>query len=103
MPQTNKEMNFFSSLLSFLIDYMLVLVFISLIPILMISGTWLEDLWISGWSMCQPKPVLPGGRKTRSMTELVSHGLSVNLVGLEFKGKDSLRPKLFVIAMRLSV
>jgi len=48
MPQTNKEMNFFSSLLSFLIDYMLVLVFISLIPILMISGTWLEDLWISG-------------------------------------------------------
>jgi len=53
--------------------------------------------------MCQPKPVLPGGRKTRSMTELVSHGLSVNLVGLEFKGKDSLRPKLFVIAMRLSV
>ena len=47
--------------------------------------------------------MLPERRKTRSIIELVSHGLSANLVGPGFEGGDSLRPKLFVIVMRLSV
>ena len=51
------------------------LVFISPIPISMISGMWSDGLWISGWSICRPKPELPRGRKMRSMTELVSCGL----------------------------
>ena len=52
MPRTNEEMNSFSSSLFFLIDHMLVLVFISLISILIISGTWSDGLQISGWSIC---------------------------------------------------
>ena len=100
MPRTNEEMNSFSSSLFFLIDHMLVLVFISLISILIISGTWSDGLQISGWSICWPKPVLSGGRKIRSMTELISHGLSANLVELGFKGEDISRPKLSVIVMR---
>jgi len=64
-------MNSFSSLLSFLIDHMLMLVFTSLMPISM-RGMWSDGLQISGWSVCWPNPVLLGGRKTRSMTELVS-------------------------------
>ena len=102
-PQTSEEMNSFSSSLSFLIDHMLVSVFISLIPILMVSGTWSDGLQISGWSMCRPKLVLPGGRKTRSMTELVLYGLFTNLVGLGFKGRDISRLKLSVIVIRSSV
>jgi len=39
----------------------------------------------------------------RFIMELVSHGLSANLVGPRFEGGDSLRPKLFVIVMRSSV
>jgi len=35
--------------------------------------------------------------------ELVSHGLSANLVGPGFKGGDSSRPRLSAIVMRLSV
>jgi len=44
--------------------------------------------------------MLSGGRKTRSMIELVSCGLSANLVGLGFEGEDSLRPKLSTIVIR---
>ena len=47
-PQTSKEMNSFSSSLSFLIDHMLMSVFISPILISMISGMWLDGLQISG-------------------------------------------------------
>ena len=47
--------------------------------------------------------MLPGGRKMRSITELVSHGLSANLVGPEFDGGESLRPKLSAIVIRSSV
>ena len=39
----------------------------------------------------------------RSMTELVSCGLSANLVGLGLREGDSLRPRLSAIVMRLSV
>jgi len=53
--------------------------------------------------VCQPKPVLLGGRKMRSIIESVSHGLSTNLVGPGFESKDSLRPKLFAIVMKSSV
>ena len=102
-PQTSEEINSFSSSLSFLIDHMLMSVFTSLMLISIISGTWSNGLWISGWSVCRPNPVLLGGKKTRSMTELVSHGLSMNLVGLGFRGGDSSRPRLFAIVMRLSV
>ena len=85
-PRTSEVMKFFSSLLFFLIDHILISVFISPIPISMISGMWSDGLQISEWSMCRPKLVLPGGRKTRSITELVSHGLSANLMGLGFEG-----------------
>jgi len=50
--------------------------------------------------VCQLNPMLPGRKKTRSITELVSCGLSANLVGLGFEEGDSLRPKLSVIVMR---
>ena len=46
MPRTSEEMNSFSSLLFFLIDHMLMSVFISPIPISMISGTWSDGLQI---------------------------------------------------------
>jgi len=85
-PWTNEEMNSFSSSLSFLIDHMLMLVLTSPMPISMMRGTWLDGLQISGWSVCRPNPVLFGRRKTRSMTELVSRGLSTNLVGPGFEG-----------------
>jgi len=49
------------------------------------------------------KSCIAWGRKTRSMIELVSCGLSANLVGPGFKGGDSLRPKLSTIVMRLLV
>ena len=103
MPWTSEVMKSFSSLLSFLIDHILTSVFISPMPISMISGMWLDGLQISGWSICQPNPVLPRGRKMRYITELVSHGLSANLVGPEFDGGESLRPKLSAIVMRSSV
>jgi len=96
-------MNSFSFLLSFLIDHMLMLVLTSPMPISMIRGTWSDGLQILGWSVCRPNPVLFGGRKTRSMTELVSHGLSANLVGPGFERGDSLRPRLSTIVMRSSV
>jgi len=79
-------MNSFSFSLSFLIDYMLMSVLTSPMPISMIRGMWSDGLWISGWSVCRPNPVLFGERKTRSMTELVSCGLSANLVGPGFEG-----------------
>jgi len=101
--QISEKMNSFSSLLSFLIDHMLILVFTSPMPISMMRGMWSDGLRISGWSVCQPNPVLLGGRKTRSMTELVSRGLSANLVGPGFEGGDSLRLRLSAIVMRLSV
>jgi len=41
--------------------------------------------------------------QTRSMTELVSRGLSANLVGPGFEEGDSSRPRLSTIVMRLSV
>jgi len=103
IPQTSEEMNSFSSSLFFLIDHMLMSVFTSPMLISMISGMWSDGLWISGWSVCQPNPVLLGGRKTRSMTELISYGLSANLVGLGLRGEDSLRPRLSTIVMRSSV
>ena len=103
MPQTIEEMNSFSSSLSFLIDHMLMSVFISPIPISIISGMWLDGLWISRWSIYRLNPVLPGGRKTRSMTELVLCGLSANLVEPGFEGGDSSRPRLSAMVMRLSV
>ena len=81
-------------------DYMLMSVFIPPIPISMISRTWLDGFWISGWSVCQPNPVLSGGRKTRFIMELVSYRLSANLVGLGFEGGDSLRSKLSAIVIR---
>ena len=96
-------MNSFSFSLSFLIDYMLMSVLTSLMPISMMRGTWSDGLRISGWSVCRPNPVLFGGRKTRSMTELVSRGLSANLVGPGFEREDSLRPRLSAIVMRSSV
>jgi len=96
-------MNSFSFSLSFLIDHMLMSVLTSPMPISMMRGTWSDGLRISGWSVCQPNPVLFGERKTRSMTELVSHGLSANLVGPGFEGGDSSRPRLSAIVMRSSV
>ena len=39
----------------------------------------------------------------RSIMELVSHGLSANLVGPGFEGKESSRPKLSAIVIRSSV
>jgi len=101
--RTSEEMNSFSSSLSFLIDHMLMLVFTSSMLILMMRGMWLDGLRISGWSVCRPNPVLLGGRKMRSMMELVLRGLSANLVGLGFEGGDSLRPRLSAMVMRLSV
>ena len=47
--------------------------------------------------------MFPEGRKIRSITELVSYGLSANLVGPEFEEGDSSRPKLSAIVMRSSV
>jgi len=35
-----------------------------------------------------------------SITELELHGLSTNLVGLEFKGGESSRPRLSAIVIR---
>ena len=102
-PRTSEEMNSFSSSLSFLIDHMLMSVFTSPMPISIISGMWSDGLRISGWSICRPNPVLLGGRKTRSMTELVSCGLSTNLVGPGLRGGDSSRPRLSAIVMRSSV
>ena len=96
-------MKSFSSSLSFLIDHMLMSVLTSPMPISIMRGTWSDGLRISGWSVCQPNPVLFGGRKTRSMTELVSRRLSANLVGPGFKGGDSSRPRLSAIVMRSSV
>jgi len=102
-PQTSEEMNSFFFSLSFLIDHMLMSVFTSLMLISMISGMWSDSLQISGWSVCWPNPVLLTGRKTRSMTELVSCGLSANLVGPGLRGGNSLRPRLSAIVMRSSV
>jgi len=68
-------------------------------PISMMRGTWSDGLRISGWSVCQPNPVLLGGRKTRSMTELVSRGLSANLVGPGFEEGDNSRPRLSAIVI----
>jgi len=48
MPRTSEEMNSFSFLLSFLMDHILMSVFIPPIPILMISGTWSDGFWILG-------------------------------------------------------
>jgi len=39
----------------------------------------------------------------RFIIELASRGLSVNLVGLGFEGRNSSRPKLSAIVMRSSV
>jgi len=103
MPWTNKEMNSFSFSLSFLIDHMLMLVLTSPMPISIMRGIWSDGLRISGWSVCWPNPVLFGERKTRSMTKLVSHGLSTNLVGLGFEEGNSSRPRLSAIVMRSSV
>ena len=99
-PWTSEVIKFFSSLLSFLMDHILTSVFISPIPISMISGIWSDGLWILGWSICWLNPVLPGERKMRSIMELALCGLSANLVGPGFKEGESSRPKLSAIVMR---
>jgi len=103
MPWIGEVIKFFSSSLFFLMDQILMLVFISPMPTSMISGTWSNGFQILGWSICWPNPILSGGRKIRSITELASCRLSANLVGPGFEEGNSFRPKLSAIVMRLSV
>ena len=48
MPWISGVIKFFSSSLSFLMDQILTLVFISPMPTSIISGTWSDSFWISG-------------------------------------------------------
>jgi len=65
---------------------MLMSMFVSLIPILIERRTWSEGFHNSGYKECHPKPELLGGKKTRSSTEFMLHGLSACLVGPGFMG-----------------
>ena len=80
-PCISDLMKFFSSLLFFLIDRMLISTFISLMPTSMMRGTWSNSFCNSECRECWPNPKLLGERKTRSKTELVSYGLLAYLVG----------------------
>jgi len=53
--------------------------------------------------MWQPKLMLLGKRNTKSITELESWGLSMNLVGPGLEKEDSSNPKLLAKVRRLSV
>jgi len=85
-PLISTLMKASSLLLSFLIDQMLMSMFVSLIPISIERGTWSEGFCNSGCKECRPKPKLLGGKKMRSSTEFMSHRLSAYLVGPGFMG-----------------
>jgi len=85
---------FFSSLLSLHMDQMELSMLDSLIPTSIMSGTWSEGLCNSGWREYWPKPGLLGLMKTKSIIELVSYGLSANLVGPGLRGGERSKPRL---------
>ena len=76
---------------------------VSLILTSIIRGTWSEGLRNSGWRECWPNPELLGLMKAKSITELVSHGLSANLVGPGLIGGERSRPRLSTKVSRSSV
>jgi len=94
------SMNLSFSSLSLLIDLKLRSVLVSAMPTSIVSGTWSKSLRISGWSLCWLNPLLLGGRKTRSITELEFCVLSAYLVGPGFRGGESSRPRLSVMVRR---
>ena len=85
---------FSSSLLSLHMDQKKLSMLVSLIPTSIMRGTWSEGLCNSGWKECWPKPRLLGLMKTKSITELVSHRLSINLVGPGLKEGERSKPRL---------
>ena len=103
MPLVIELMKFSSSLLSLPMVQMLISMLISLMPILMVRGTWSDGFCISGWSKWHPNPGLLGGRNTRSITELESYGLSVNLVGPGLVGEENSSPRLSAKMKKLLV
>ena len=94
---------FFSSSLSLHMDQKELSMLVSLIPTSIMRGTWSEGLHSSGWRECWPNPELLGFMKAKSITELVSHGLSANLVGLGLIGGERSRPRLSAKVNRSSV
>ena len=96
-------MKSFSSLLSFLMDWMMVLIFSLLIPTLIRRETWSKGFHNSGKRVCLSNLGLSGTRKTKSRTKLVLWGLSANLMGPGFDGGESSRPRLLTIVMRSSM
>ena len=59
----------------------MLLLFISWIPIFIMSGIWSEGFLMSGRISCWLNPLLCGGMNTRSRTEFVPLLLSAYLVG----------------------
>ena len=94
---------FFSSSLSLLMDQKELSTLVSLILTSIIRGTWSEGLHSSGWRECCPNLELLGLMKAKSMTELVSHGLSANLVRPGLMGGKRSRPRLSAQVSRSSV
>lgn len=92
-------MKYFSSLLSFFIDIMLILMFTSLMPTSMIRGIWSDGFCNSECKKCWPNPILVERRKMRSKIELVLCGLSTYLIGPRLDGKDNSKPKLLAIVI----
>jgi len=92
-----------SSSLSFFIDWTMETMFLFLIPMCMIRGTWLEGFHNSGARVCCLNHGLSGARKTKSRTELDSQGLSANLVGPGLDSWDSSRLRLSAMNRRFSV
>jgi len=86
IPLISALMKTSSLLLSFLIDRMLMSMFVSLIPISIERETWSEGFCNSEYKECRPKPELLGGRKMRSSMEFMSCRLLVYLVGPGFMG-----------------
>ena len=83
-----------SSSLSFWIDWMIISVFLSLMPTRMMRGMWSEGFQMSGANMFRPNHGSFGFRNVRSRTEFASRRLSANLVGPGLEGGDRSRPKL---------
>lgn len=90
--------NFFSFLLSFLINQNVILMLTSFIPISMTRGIWSKSFCNSMQKEYYLNPRLLGYKNTRSRMELASCGLFIYLVGPGFESRESSSPRLSIMS-----